>query len=73
MEGGGGENNKEGEGSCKRQRGGQRKVLGWMLEKQGVLVQPTGLFPCGELFLQIINVKFCNVHNVLYTVVSVKP
>ncbi len=28
MEGGGGEKNKEGEGSCKRKRGGQRKVLG---------------------------------------------
>jgi hypothetical protein len=39
----------------------------------GVLSHPIGVFPCRELFLQIVNVKFCNVRNVFNTVVRVKP
>jgi hypothetical protein len=39
----------------------------------GVLGHPIGVFPCRELFLQMVNVKFCYVHNVFNTVVRVKP
>jgi hypothetical protein len=69
MEGGGGTNNEEGEGGRRGERGGQRKVLGWMQEKQGVLGYPIGVFSCRELFLHVVNGKFCNVHNVFNTVV----
>ena len=72
MEVGGDNKNKEGKGCWRVKRGGQRYVLRCRWEKQGVLGHPIVGFPCRELFLQFVNIVFCNVHNVFITVVRVK-
>ena len=42
------------------------------MDEQGVLGHPLVVFPCRELFMLIVNDKFCNVHNVFNTVVREK-